>query len=279
MPKRSPVIVIILIVIFSIAACSPIPEITSGSATHTRAANTPTSAPLTETATFPPIITSTPTITFTPTITPTPSQTSPPSQTPTITKTPTNTLTPTKVVLRAKVNIERLSCRFGPGVMYLFKYSVFKGNTLEVIGRMEGSSWILVQGSRGKNPCWVNGKMMEVRGDVLTVEAVDPHKVLAWSQYYDALTGVVSWREGNQVTAAWDQLILRAGDSSEQVPYVFEAWVCQGGEFVFAPVGSYATTATVTDEPGCSQQSYGRVLAAEKHGYTKWIEVYWPPHE
>lgn len=234
------------------------------------ATQTPHPPTATITATFPPIVAHT----FTPTITPTP------SITPTPTDTPTPTLAPTYAVLIGKVIPEKLSCRFGPGVMYLYKYGLFQRSTMQVIGRMEGSTWILVQASRGKNPCWVNGEMMEVDGDLAAVEPVDPHVVLAWSPYYlNALTGVSATRNGNHVTVFWNPLILRAGDDSEQVPYVVEAWVCIDGQIVFAPVGSYTGAATVTDEPGCLEPSHARVFAAEKHGYTPWIEVPWPPAE
>ncbi len=160
--------------------------------------------------------------------------------------------------------------------MYLFKYSVFQETVLEIIGRMERSSWILVQAVGGNNPCWVNGDYIEIRGEINAVAPVDPHKVLAWSPYYEALTGVSAKRDGDVVTVFWNQLILRDGDSSEQVPYVVEAWVCQEGEFVFAPVGAYALAAEVIDEPGCDQPSYVRVMGAEKHGYTQWRVVPWP---
>lgn len=216
--------------------------------------------------------------TSTPLLTMTPSPT--PSVTPTSRVTPTHTLTPTIIptyaVLRGKVTADQLACRFGPGAMYLFKYSVFMDTVLEIIGRMERSSWILIQAVGGDNPCWVNGEYIEVRGEISAVAPVDPHQVLAWSPYYDALTGVSAERDGEVVTVFWNQLILRDGDSSEQVPYVVEAWVCRDGEIVFAPVGAYSLAAEVIDEPGCDQPSYARVMGAEKHGYTQWRVVAWP---
>lgn len=183
---------------------------------------------------------------------------------------------PTYMVLRGKVIAEQLACRFGPGAMYLFKYSVFRDTVLEIIGRMELSTWILIQAVGGSNPCWVNGDHIEVRGDIRTVAPTDPHKVLAWSPYYEALTGVSAQRNGDVVTVFWNQLVLRAGDSAEQVPYVVEAWVCRDGEITFAPVGAYVLAADVIDEPGCDQPSYARVMGAEKHGYTQLRVVPWP---
>lgn len=218
------------------------------------------------------------TATLSPTLEPSPTQTASPtaSATPTAMDTPTPSVTPTYTVLRGKVTIEQMACRFGPGAMYLFKYSVFKDTVLEILGRMELSSWILVQAVGGSNACWVNGEYIEVRGDIRAVAPTDPHIVLAWSPYYEALSGVSAERDGDVVTVFWNPLVLRDGDSAEQVPYVVEAWVCQAGEIVFAPVGAYSLAAEVTDEPGCDQPSYARVLAAEKHGYTQWRVVPWP---
>ncbi len=35
-------------------------------------------------------------------------------------------------------------------------------------------------------------------------------------------------------------------------------------------------TVTVTDEPGCTQPSRGRLYAVEKHGYTNYQMLPWP---
>ncbi len=120
---------------------------------------------------------------------------------------------------------------------------------------------------------------MTIEGDVTSLEPKDPHIVLPWSPYYDHLTGVSAVRNGDEVTVFWNPLYLRAGDDSLQTPYVVEAWVCQNGEFVFSPVGAYTSAAKVTDERGCDEQSHARVFAAEKHGYTQWVNIPWPPHQ
>lgn len=271
MYKQLFTIILFLVLISAAAGCA------------SRGVAVPTPTPM---ATFIPTSTITPsqtaTATETPTLTPTATstETPTPTQTPTPTITLTPSITPTYAVIRGKVELDdpegRLSCRFGPGVMYLYKYSVANTTVLEIIGRLELSDWILVQAVGGSNPCWVNGNYMELRGDIQTVAPVDPHKVLAWSPYYDALTGVSAVRDGDVVTVFWNPLILRAGDDSGQVPYVVEAWVCVDGEITFTPVGVYSLAAEVLDEPGCDEPSYVRVFAAEKHGYTQWRVVDWP---
>lgn len=195
------------------------------------------------------------------------------------TDSPSPRVTPTYAILRGKTLPERLSCRFGPGWMYLYKFGLLQNTVMEVIGRMEASNWILIRAVGGTNACWVRGDLMEIEGDVMSVRPVDPHSVLVWSPYYRNLTGVTAVREGDTVIVSWHSLVLRAGDDSEQVPYVVEAWVCRDGEIVFAPVGVYYPRAEIRDEAGCDEPSAARVAGAEKHGYTLWSRVDWPPHE
>jgi hypothetical protein len=237
-----------------------------------------TSVAPTSTVTATPIpSTETATLTPEPTQTPTPTETS----TPTASETPTPTATPTFVEsLRAKVIVEgRLSCRFGPGAPYLYKFTYGKGTTIELLGRMEYSNWVLTRAVGGTNRCWVNGgpEFLEIAGDFNSLKPVDPHIVIAWSPYYpNGMSGVSATRNGNVVTVHYNGLVLRAGDDSEQTPYVLEAWVCQNGEFVFIAEGSYSFAIEIVDEPGCVESSHGRVAAAEKHGYTPFVNVPWP---
>lgn len=223
-----------------------------------------------------------PTETSTATLTPTSTETLTPTPTFTATLTPTPTITPTYAILRGDVIPDKLTCRYGPGAMYLYKFGLNGGSRLEIIGRREDASWVLIQAIGGDNACWINASYMDINGDVLAIAPVDVHIVMGWSPYYAALTGVSAQRSEvneNEVTVSWHPLVLRAGDSAEQIPYVVEAWVCRDGDIVFAPTGAYQTIITIIDEPGCEEESHGRVFAAEKHGYTQWIEIQWPQAE
>jgi hypothetical protein len=175
--------------------------------------------------------------------------------------------------LRGKV-LEQANCRYGPGAVYLYKYGVYPGSNLELIGRNELGTWILIQAIGGSNACWVKSTLLEIKGDVMTLAPTG--FTLPASPYYNPPTNVSATRSGSQVTVTWTGITLRAGDDSLQVPYVVEAWVCQGGLFLFVPVGSYVDQVSITDEPGCSQPSRGRLTAAEKHGYTAYVEIPWP---
>ena len=72
---------------------------------------------------------------------------------------------------------------------------------------------------------------------------------------------------------------MSPGDNSVQEPYLVEAWVCRDGKLIFVPIGAYYTEATIVDEAGCSEPSFGRVYGVEKHGYTKPREIPWPQAE
>lgn len=248
-----------LVVIASLAACSP-----------ALPAATPTQTPIalpTETPTTLP--SSTPTLTET--LLPTATQTAVPSPTATITP------IPTYVVLRGIVNQEHVSCFYGPSKAYLYKYGLLKGNRLDIIGYVADTGYIEVQAIGGDNPCWMNLEWMDVQGDINQVQPVDPLTVKRpWSTRYGALDFVTAARSGDEVTVTWSPMVLIAGDDSEQEDYLLEAWVCRSGKLTFVPIGSYETTATVVDEAGCSEPSFGRIYGVEKHGYTKYLKIDWP---
>ena len=211
----------------------------------------------------------------------TPTATSTPRPTATVTPTLTPSPVPTWAVLRAEVT-QQANCRYGPGWMYLYKYGLYPGYVMEVIGRLDDASWLWVQAIGGDNPCWVKADLLDVRGDVWMLEPVYPEKApLPVSPYYPPLGNVQAVRAGDQVTITWTGQFLRAGD--EEAPnrpiYVAEIWACEDGELRFTPYGLYTETLTVTDQPGCDAPSHGQVYFSEKHGYAGPSVIPWPPHE
>lgn len=214
-----------------------------------------------------------------------PSPTSPPTTTHTATSTKTlvptatasQTPVPTYVKLRGKVIIDQAICHYGPGAPYLYKYGVYKDSNLELLRRLEGGNYIEIQAIGGNNPCWVRVDYFEIKGNVNDLQPVRIDEVkLPISPYYASPGGVSARRDGDVVTVFWHPLALRAGDDSEQVPYIVEAWVCQGGQMVFVPAGAYQAAVEITDETGCSEPSHAWFIAAEKHGYTPRVAVPWP---
>ncbi len=202
------------------------------------------------------------------------------SSTPVPTASQTPTAVPTYVRLRGRVNIDQAVCHYGPGAPYLYKYVVYKGNHMEILRRVKYGNYVEVQAIGGNNPCWVREDYFDIEGNLADLQPVDAEDVkLPPSPYYGPLTGVSAQRKGDTVTVFWHPLTLKAGDDSDQMPYIVEAWVCQAGEFVFQPTGTHNTAVEIIDERGCEQTSHADVVAAEKHGYTRRVEVPWPSPE
>jgi len=226
-----------------------------------------------------PSFTQTATETFRPSSTATATATETATLTSTLSETPTATLSPTPDGLYAIVRPEMLSCRFGPGGAYLLRSTLKAGEAVEILGHMLlNDNWLLVHRvDRPDFNCWVSGNFLNWLGEPATIPYIEnPHLVLPWSPYYDALKGVSASREGNNVTVSWGKLVLNAGDDSLQIPYLIEAWVCQDGQFVFRAIGSKTLSAKVHDEGGCDEASYARLFGVEKHGYTRWVQIPWP---
>ena len=254
------------------------------------AACTPAAPPPTSMPAPPPTETLTPAVTLTftlppsatPTLEPTATPTLTPTDTiaPTLTDTPTFTPEPVYTILKGMVNQPHVNCYYGPSKAYLYKYGLLKGNRLDIIGRMADTGYIEVQAIGVDNARWMNLDFMDVEGDITVVPPVDPLAVrLPWSPYYGALEYARAERAGDEVTISWTPLALKAGDDSEQEPYLLETWICRDGRLVFNPVGAYGTSVKVVDEPGCREPSSGRIYGVEKHGYTRYLNFDWPQAE
>ena len=199
----------------------------------------------------------------------------------TITPSLTASPIPTYGILRGVVLPEKVSCRYGPGAMYLYLYGMVKTATQDIIGRTDSGAWVLTRAHGDDKACWVKSEFLEIDGDVMSLEIVYPDKfrIPPSNQGYRLPWNVVAARNGNEVTISWESEERRPGDeeSATSVLYVVETWVCKDGQLMFTPIGAYVPQVSVTDEPGCEQASHGRVFFSEKHGYTGPTEINWPP--
>lgn len=197
---------------------------------------TPPTRSATASHTLAPTATGTPTATPSPTSTDTATPTFSPSPSATPTETETPTITPTYAPLRGRINAEKVSCRYGPGAMYLYLYGLLQGANQDIIGRNDDGSWLLTK-SRGDNKaCWVKASLMDINGDPLTAPVIHPDDYnLPKSPFYGPLTNVRARREGSEVIISWNPLILRPGDDSLQTPYVLQVWVCRAGRLSCCP--------------------------------------------
>ncbi len=208
---------------------------------------------------------------FTSELSPTPTLTSTITLTPTIT--PTYTITPTFANPKGEV-IEQANCRYGPGAAYLYKYGLYEGYRVEVLGRNQLGSWAWVQALGFPDPCWVKVSLLELDGDIFSVG--EYYSRLPYSDLYRPPTFVQAERDGDEVAITWAAVWMTEDDYRG---YLIESWLCQDGQLVFTPIHIDGTTVTVIDEAGCHEASGGRLYTAEKHGYTQWVLIPWPPHE
>jgi hypothetical protein len=276
--NRSHLLSLVILIMWTLTACNASKTVSgtpSQSIVQGVLNSTSTNFATSQASTLAPSYTATPRPTETqvlkPTTTPTRTSTLSPTQTQSDTATPS--ITPTYAILRGTV-LEQANCRYGPGAAYLYKYGLYPGYNLEIIGRNEEGTWVVIRAIGGTNPCWVKASLMDIHGDVMSLAPAS--LPLPQSPYYGPLTGVSAVRDGSMVIISWNSLQLRAGDDSLQYPYLVEAWLCQDGQVSFFPIGSWDTILTVQDDPGCDEASHARVYGVEKHGYTAWVNVPWP---
>jgi len=222
-----------------------------------------------------------------PTATMTSTRTKTPLPTATDTQLPTATVVSCQPSSEAVVFAENLSCRYGPGAVYLYRAGLVKGEVVDVLGKADTaySTWIRVQ-TRREVPakCWVNSgpNFVEIpQGDVTCLEPLYPEKaplILFNTDLFPKPSNVQASRSGNLVYIDWQGYDLLPGDRPEANPaYLTETWTCQDGEFVFTPQGWDEPSAFVRDDGGCGKASYGFVYMAHVDGYIGPVTIPWPP--
>ena len=209
-----------------------------------------------------------------------------PSLTSTLTRTPSITPTPDPPVVTMLAHV---ACYVGPGDVYLYDYGLNETSWMEVIGRNQDGIWLFVEGVHGWNPCWVRAEFVRFNdgGDVTThnIRIVSSQAMLPYAMnLYRPPDGIQAIRSGNKVTLYWNAVWMTEDDYRG---YLIEAWLCQAGQLVFKPIAYVPplsqNTGTlgiiITDEPGCLVPSSARIYTVEKHGYTGFIVIPWPPAE
>jgi len=254
----------LLVLIFVLSACGQEQE-TSPASPSPEPVFTSTNIPATETFTPIPTLTSTPT--------------------PAPTETPTQTPVPTVESLKATVIANKLSCRYGPGALYLYLFAFNGTANIKLVGRTDANNWVWVANkdlNNRDNNCWVNAKFLEIQGDPKTLPIVYPGLDLPVSPYYPGPSWANATRDGNSVEVTWEPIPISPGKYADEFmqQYLIEVWRCENGEIIFETLGTnYPAIKVENDEPGCSIPSHGRVFLQEKHGYGGPVEIPWPPYE
>ena len=268
-----------LLIALGCAGCAPI-----GRLPATDSPTLTASPDASSTATPVPSNTLAPSLTETPTITPTSSLTFTPSETSTITLTPSRTPIPsptsTPIVPRVSITTGPVSCRYGPGAGYEYKYGLLEDNWEDVIGRVQilsrqtdgtwaPATWLLLQ-SMNLDPyskCWVNAWFTQViRGDLNTVpdyfSKPKAFEIYGTSHLYPQPADVSARRDGNTVTVFWQPVNNMTED--DYVGYMIEALhLLQRSLLILLPV-SYSDSFSKTQKihPGRGHPRRTRVQPA-----------------
>jgi len=189
--------------------------------------------------------------------------------------------TPTPEPLEVTI-LEHSDCMYGPGLGYLYKYSVFTDTPMEAIGRNMDGSWLYIQNVDGWNPCWIQARLVKFSsGGINGLPFI--YSKLPYSNQYQPPDASAN-REGTEVTISWKAVEMSLDDYRG---YLIEAWICQGGAQIFVPMSYVPPLANnigslsvkVTDETGCTMPSSARIYTAQKQGYSYWNNVPWPTYQ
>jgi len=187
--------------------------------------------------------------------------------------------------LTGVVQAEQVSCRYGPGQPYLYKWGLISGNKVQVLGRADTGFGIWVYVQFGDLLCWINAnsRFVELSGDVSSLEPYYPKKaplLLFNHPKFPPPKDVKAVRRGDQVSISWTGYKLAPGDREgpDRPVYLVEAWTCQAGQIVFTPIGAFEEGVSIKDEAGCSEPSHGQVFVAHVDGYVGPVAILWPAY-
>jgi len=171
--------------------------------------------------------------------------------------------------------LQQANCRYGPGGAYLYEWGLYPGNRVDILARNDRADWVYVHPWYFQGDCWVRTDLLEIiRGDIMSLQPF--YGLLPFSELYKPPRTVNAVRAGDEVTVMWSSVWMTEDDYRG---YLIEAWLCVDGQIAFTPVAIDGTVIILQDEAGCLQPSSARIYTAEKHGYTEWRLIAWPPHE
>lgn len=200
-----------------------------------------------------------------------------PTLTPSITPTPAPTITPTPEFSFPVVTVNKQAhCRYGPSSAFLHAADLYAGDVGSVRNRALYSQWLYIKFDKLNYFCWVSPSVVDVVGDVSTLEKFEPNLQSIGSNQYGPPQNVQASRSDDEVTITWDLMKMT---SDKDRGYLIEAFVCQDGAYIwwtFSYPDQFTTSYTVQDEAGCAAPSWGRIYTVEKHGFSDPAEIPWP---
>ena len=192
---------------------------------------------------------------------------------------PTNTVAPVSSLQGTVLQLS--NCRYGPGAFYLYKIGLRAGAPIEVLGRTIDGAWAYVQYVGSHNPCWINSKLIQVTGDIMSLQDYYPGKApLPMASKYGPVSVLdVSGGEG-AVTVTWSPIVLpdiaMPDADAGEMQYVLEVWSCRNGNPGFYTLGTNDTSITFDVDNSCGQVSHADIVAQNKLGVSGITQITLP---
>jgi hypothetical protein len=155
----------------------------------------------------------------------------------------------------------------------LYEWGLYPANRVTVLNRNDDATWVYVDPWTYIDYCWVKADLLEFDGDITKLDVRVP--ILPASDLYGPVSNVRASRVDGDVWIAWDGIWMTEDDYRG---YLIEIWICEAGELIFKPIHSHGFLVILPEDLDCDEESHGRVYAAEKHGYTRWVAIPWPAH-
>ena len=164
--------------------------------------------------------------------------------------------------------LQRSNCRYGPGAYYLSKIGMREQAPIEVVGRTVDGGWAYIQFAGTKNLCWINSKLIQVNGDLMSLpDAYKDSSSLPYASDYGPVS-IVSVSGDAVVTVEWTPIVLPeiALPSEIERQYVIQVWTCLNGSPAFYTLGTNETEMTFEVDNSCGVVSRADIVAQNKLG-------------
>jgi hypothetical protein len=191
-----------------------------------------------------------------------------PAASPTAAATLTVVVSPVSL-LRGSV-LQRSNCRYGPGAFFLSKIGMLAGAPIDVIGRDIDGGWAYIQFAGTHNLCWINSKLIQVDGDLKSLQDYYPDKapLPRTSKFGGASITSVSGSSAS-ITVEWAPVVLSTiamPSGAGETEYVIEVWTCINGAPGYTTLGTNDTTLSFPVDDSCGMTSHANLVTQTNLG-------------
>jgi hypothetical protein len=192
---------------------------------------------------------------------------------------PTNTVAPISSLQGTVLQLS--NCRYGPGAFYLYKIGLKAGAPVEVIGRTIDGAWAYVQYVGSHNPCWINSKLIQLTGDIMSLQDYYPDKApLSMATKYGPVSVLNVSGGGGSITVSWSAIALPGyampDAGAGEMQYVVEVWSCTNGNPGFYALGTNDTSIAFNVDNSCGQVPHADIVAQNKAGVSGITQITLP---